>query len=338
MFRLFRTNSAIDEAAATTKKRPFFIVALIFLLVYTIGSTASGALLTLPMYSYIFSDPEIKSLLTSDISDIDEYTKAIDEALVRLSESMSEWLNAFSLIATVATIVAVLIYCCKIEKRRPFTLGFAKKGAAVEYLIGLGIGLMLFSVSYGITVLSGEISFGGFNTEASAGVIALFLIGFLVQGASEEILLRGYFFVSSAACSNVPIAIFVSSALFAAMHLSNPGVGFLAVINIFLFGVFAALYFLRRGSIWGICAIHSIWNFAQGNIFGCKVSGLSMGNSVFTSIEKGGTLWSGGAFGPEGGLGVTVVLVIGISVLTLMKNKQIDNFFVRKDKEFISAY
>ena len=338
MNKLFLTNSCIDETAATTKRRTFFAVGIVFLLVYMIGSTAASVISTTPLYGYIFKDKEIMDIINSGITDYEEYNTAITSALERLYANMPPWMNAFSLISTVATIIAVMIYCCKIEKRRPFTLGFLRKGAVPEYISGLFIGLFMFSVAYGIAILSGEITFGGFDFQVNIGMIVLFFLGFLVQGASEEILLRGYFFVSGAANSSVAVSVFVSSGLFAAMHLGNPGISFLAIINLFLFGVFAALYFLRRGSIWGICAVHSVWNFAQGNVFGCKVSGMNMGESLFTVNENGGTLWSGGAFGPEGGLCVTVVLVIGITVLTFMKNKNIPEFFVRKDKEFISAY
>lgn len=341
MERFFKTNSAIDETAATTKRRSFFMVGLIFLLVYIIGSTASGVVLAGPMYIELFNDPAVTSAfeeyLNDPAVDIQTYANAVAEASERIMAAMPEWLNAVSLYATVTTIIATLIYCCKIEKRRLFTLGFVRKGAVAEYLAGLLIGLALFSAAYGLIVLSGEAEFIGINPDLSVGMIIAFFFGFIVQGASEEILLRGYFFVSGAANSNVVISVFVSSALFAMMHYSNPGISIMAIINLFLFGVFAALYFLRRGSIWGICAIHSVWNFAQGNIFGCKVSGMEMGNSVFLTAEHGSSLWSGGAFGPEGGIGVTIVLSIGIIILTFMKNKNIDEFFVRKNVEFVSA-
>lgn len=337
----FMPNSAIDETAATTKRRTFFSVALIFLLVYLIGTVASSTILTIPMYVEIFSDAEVNEALNSDTTDPDvymkEYSDAVYAAMERLLTNMPPWLNIVQLFATVTTIVAVLIYCCKIEKRRLFTLGFVKKGAITEYSLGLLIGLFMFSAAYGMLILSGEIEFGGFNSDVSIITVVLFFLGFVVQGASEEILLRGFFFVSGAANSNVAISVFVSSGLFAAMHISNSGLSFLAVINLFLFGVFASLYFLRRGSIWGICAIHSIWNFAQGNVFGCKVSGMDMGESIFGVVDKGGSLWNGGAFGPEGGIAVTIVLTIGIVVLTFMKNKRIDGFFVRSDAEFVSA-
>ena len=35
----------------------------------------------------------------------------------------------------------------------------------------------------------------------------------------------------------------------------------------------------KRGNIWGACAIHSFWNFAQGNIFGSYVA------RIYKSVE-----------------------------------------------------
>ena len=149
--------------------------------------------------------------------------------------------------------------------------------------------------------------------------------------------MRGYFFVSTASCGSVPVAIFVSSGLFAAMHVGNSGVSAIALLNVFLFGVFAAIYFLKRGSIWGVCAIHSIWNFTQANVFGCNVSGLVMNTSIFSTVGNGGA-WSGGEFGPEGGLGTTVVLAIAIIIVTSLKNKTFDGFYIRKVSEAKSKF
>ena len=337
MNRFFRTNSLIDEVSATTKKRRFFTVALIFLLVYMIGNLVASTLLSFPIASVVMNDPEIAELMNSNLSSA-ELSERLNEVMLRVSENLPDWLTAASLYATVATIVATLFYCLKLEKRRAFTLGFIKKGAVIEYACGLGIGLLLFSAAYGISLLSGELTFNGFNYEASIGSILFFFFGFIIQGASEEILIRSYFFVSTAANSNVLLAILSSSGLFAALHLGNPGISFLAIINLFLFGIFAAIYFLRRGSIWGICAIHSIWNFAQGNIFGCRVSGLPIDSALFVTTENGRTLWSGGAFGPEGGLGVTVVLLIAIGIVTFMKNKERDGFYLRKAADAKSMF
>ncbi len=336
MYKFFRPNSLIDETEAVCRRRTFFKVAITFLLVYMIGSMLASMVMTAPMMTYIMTDPEITDLMTSDLS-VQEYNDKLTEALTRIYANLPDWMNAISLYTTVATIAVVIFYCTRLEKRRLYTLGFRLKGAVLEYLSGIVIGAVLFSAVYGIDLLSGEITFSGFNKDVSIGTLLLFFFGFIIQGASEEILLRGYFFVSTASCGNVPVALFVSSGLFAMMHAGNTGVSILAVFNIFLFGVFAALYFLRRGSIWGICAIHSIWNFAQGNIFGCRVSGMEFGSSLFGTSANGG-IWSGGAFGPEGGLGTTVVLSIAILIVTFMKNKTHEGFYIRKVSEARSNF
>ena len=336
VYKFIRPNALIDETEAVCKKRSFFKVAITFLLVYMIGTFLANMVMTAPLMTYVMTDSEIIEIIGSDIS-AQEYTDRINNALSRIYADLPDWMNAISLCATVATIAVVIFYCTKIEKRRLYTIGFRFKGAVFEYLSGIGIGLVLFSAVYGIDLLSGEFVFCGINKELPISTLLLFFFGFIIQGASEEILLRGYFFVSSAACGNVPVALFISSGLFAAMHLGNPGVSILAVFNIFLFGVFAALYFLRRGSIWGICAIHSIWNFAQGNIFGCRVSGMNFSTSIINTVENGG-IWSGGAFGPEGGLGTTVVLAIAIVIVTFMKNKNHEGFYIRKVSESRSMF
>ena len=100
--------------------------------------------------------------------------------------------------------------------------------------------------------------------------------------------------------------------MFAALHLLNSGIGPLPIVNLFLFGVLASLYYLWRGNLWGIAAFHSMWNFTQGNIFGILVSGGDYGVSLLTSELTGSALINGGDFGMEGGLAVTAAMVIGI--------------------------
>ncbi len=336
MYKFFRPNSLIDETEAVCKRRTFFKVAITFLLVYMIGTFLANMVMTAPMMTYVMTDPEITEIMSSNLS-AQEYNEKITEVLTRIYAEMPDWMNAISLYTTVATIAVVIFYCTRLEKRRLYTLGFRLKGAIPEYLLGIVIGAVLFSAVYGIDLLSGELTFAGINKDVSIGTLILFLFGFIVQGASEEILLRGYFFISAASCGNVPVAVFVSSGLFAMMHAGNVGVSILAVFNIFLFGVFAALYFLRRGSIWGICAIHSVWNFAQGNIFGCRVSGMNLNTSLFGTGGNGG-IWSGGAFGPEGGLGATVILSIAIVIVTFMNNKTHEGFYIRKVAESRSNF
>ena len=88
-----------------------------------------------------------------------------------------------------------------------------------------------------------------------------------------------------------------------------------------LFGVFASLYAMADDGIAGACAIHTIWNFLQGNIFGFEVSGNNMGEPLFLLGEEKANIINGGAFGAEGGLAVTVVLAIAV-IIVFEKNSR----------------
>jgi hypothetical protein len=61
-----------------------------------------------------------------------------------------------------------------------------------------------------------------------------------------------------------------------------------------------------------VFAIHSFWNWAQGNVLGLEVSGSFIGGTTLINLKEVGPDWlTGGLFGPEGGLAVTLVLITG---------------------------
>lgn len=67
-----------------------------------------------------------------------------------------------------------------------------------------------------------------------------------------------------------------------------------------------------------------MWNFAQGNIFGISVSGMDMMGSVFSFAPTNeGELINGGTFGLEGGLAVTIVLILATIAVLLVKVKPV---------------
>lgn len=317
MNKLLGTNNIFGETYATAKVRGIIKPTLVFLLIFFVGSMINGAIVTVPTMVYMFTSAEFWDIVQSGATD--------PNAIMDFSMNMPSWLTAITLFATVGSTIAAMLYCTKFENRRLFTYGFTKKNAVKEYIAGLVVGLIMFTAVFGIILVSGQGEFKGFNANASFFAIILLFCGFLVQGMSEEVLVRSYYFTTMGATKNMTLAVFISSVAFAALHLANPGINFLSLFNLTLFGIFAAVYYLRRGNIWGISAIHSIWNFAQGNIFGFKVSGSNAGDSIFTTEYAGsGTLFNGGDFGPEGGLGVTIVLVIGIIVVLFMKNKEVE--------------
>ena len=294
-------------AKKQSKGRKFIIEILLFFAVFCVTSMASGLILEIPLLI-----DTLKVLMkTGDL------LAALEAMTGFLTEQKYILIMLF---ATVLTTAGTVIFCTKIEKRSLASMGFVRRGIAKEYLLGLAVGTGLFAAAILICVIFGHvrIRFSG----GSIGIILLFLLGYLLQGMSEEVLVRGYFMISAARRNSVILAMVSSSVIFSLLHIFNTGVTVLALVNIALFGFLMALYMMIRGDIWGACAIHSAWNFVQGNIFGVQVSGMSVCESLWTTEMTGSRWINGGSFGMEGGLAVTFVLVVTIGILLLAARKR----------------
>ena len=247
---------------------------------------------------------------------------AVGEGLIP-PDSPSD-VTLLSLFATVATVGVVLLYCLVVERRSLLSLGFSKTHAPLEYAEGLVGGLVLLGFPILLCLLTGTLTLSA-TALPSWGMVGLFLVSFLIQGLSEELLCRSYLMVSLSRSLPPWLCVATNALLFSLLHLGNPNVSGLAILNIFLFGVFASLLTLRRGSIWMVAGLHSMWNFAQGNLFGIPVSGLDGLPSPLTAHMAEGrwqSLVSGGSFGLEGGLFVTVALLLACGVAVLMPTKK----------------
>lgn len=152
--------------------------------------------------------------------------------------------------------------------------------------------------------------------------ILLILVGWTIQGSTEEILTRGWMLPRLTKRYSFTIGIIVSSVLFTSLHLTNSGITIISVINLTLFAVFASLFSAFRGDIWGICGFHVAWNWMQGNIIGVEVSGMTVpGGTLIKLTSQGNSLISGGSFGIEGSVIVSIVFLIAIIYLIIKLRK-----------------
>lgn len=312
-------RSRCMQEAAEAKKGLIWILELLIFVVVFIASTFAQMLIMIPAeLIMMFTDKGYMDAAASGDS------QAILEATMALQQKLmsSDVYSIVMLFSDIMIILVVFLFCRLLQKRRLRTLGFVKKDILKEYGIGILAGFAFFSVCVGLGLLTGGLKFGGISPEFSIGIFALYLLGYMVQGMAEEVLCRGYFLGSYARRYPVYAAVLANSLLFAALHLLNSGISVLAIVNLTLFGIFASLYFVRRGSIWGIGAFHTVWNLVQGNFYGIKVSGMSLGNTFLTmNPVEGKELLNGGDFGMEGSLICTLVYVIGIIWLLTRKNK-----------------
>jgi membrane protease YdiL (CAAX protease family) len=208
------------------------------------------------------------------------------------------------------------------ERRPLWTIGMERKGWLSKYARGALLGIVMITAAVGLSMAFGFVALEGSGVPigVALGGSLLLLVGWIVQGAAEEALFRGFLLPILGTRYGLVTGVLTSSALFALLHIFNANLSLLAVLNLMLFGLFTAFYALKEGGLWGVFAVHSLWNWAQGNLFGMEVSGIPVQlEAIFKLKETGPDWFTGGVFGPEGGIAVTLVLLAGIIALWLSR-------------------
>lgn len=193
-------------------------------------------------------------------------------------------------------------------------LGLSLKGRGKDLLAGLGVAVLLYAVGFCVSLLIGTVE------VASVQLVPRNLLGrlllFLLMAVTEEIMVRG--FVLGRMLSegmNRFVALFLSSALFSAMHLLNPNFALLPFVNVLLGGCLLGASFLYTRNLCFPIVLHWFWNWLQGPVLGYEVSGMDSGETLLTLRLTGSELLTGGSFGFEGSLLCTVLLVVGTLVI-----------------------
>ena len=318
MKNVFKLPDIVSEAKEKQQGKNIFVELLIFVAVFFVIEVVQSLVL-IPGVRY----------LTTLHPDYAAAAQSQDPALIaKISSDLmasNEYLIMF-LFSNAILILLTILFCKFFQKRNVRTLGFVKKNFVKEYLLGLLIGFVIFSSAVLIGLITGSLEISSSISNCSIGFLVLFFLGYMIQGMAEEVFCRGYLLVSIARRYSLVLAILLNSIFFAMGHLGNDGITPLSVVNLTLCGIFFSLYFVKRGNIWGVGAIHTIWNFVQGNFYGIKVSGMACSCSVLqTTIDTNKTIINGGDFGLEGGLAVTIVLIVGIVILYIRTPKEETN-------------
>lgn len=178
-----------------------------------------------------------------------------------------------------------------------------------HYLQGLAFGSGMILTYLILALVLGGLSYQGLGKMTVLNII-LYFLGFILQGFKEELLVRGLIQGLIARKSRL-LSIILPSILFGLLHLGNDNFSYLAMINTALIGLIFAFVTDLTGSLWLASAAHSIWNFLLGPFFGLYVSGIPMPESVFAfSPVAGKEVLSGGLYGPEAALLLTIILIL----------------------------
>lgn len=216
--------------------------------------------------------------------------------------------NVSALIAvSVATLASVAILD---HGKWPLGLFVSPRLALREFLLGALFGATLIGLCALLVMMSTSV-----RHSPGLGFPWLELVGIFVPAAvHEELVFRGYAFQKLYRW-NRNAALFLIALVFAGLHAGNLAVTPLGLVNIFLGGILLGLAYERYQRLWFPIGLHLAWNVVSGPILGHEVSGYDSLLTVF--IERGGgPVWlTGGDFGIEGSLWMTVTEVIAIIAL-----------------------
>ncbi|HZD56414.1 MAG TPA: CPBP family intramembrane glutamic endopeptidase [Anaerolineales bacterium] len=189
---------------------------------------------------------------------------------------------------------------------------------------GLLLGAVLTGTIFGVEYLLGWVAVTGTLENGQPQfpfwqLLVSGLFAYVFVGVSEELFARGYSIRNLAEGLNLPrlsskaavlIAYLLTSIVFGFLHGNNPNATLASSLNLALAGLFLGLGFVLTGELAIPVGLHITWNFFMGHVFGFPVSGVDDNLSLIAARQSGPAVWTGGAFGPEGGLlGVAAILL-----------------------------
>ncbi|MGX7210333.1 CPBP family intramembrane glutamic endopeptidase [Enterococcus innesii] len=231
--------------------------------------------------------------------------------------------DVYILFSNIVIIIALLAFCIIFEKRSPKTLGVNLSKLPRNLAIGWGLGFLLMFCVFIINLITGSITIDFDLKSMSWLYLITTFFGYFFQGTMEEFVCRGFIMNSLSAKYNVWTGIIVNTLIFTLLHSISPDVTFIALLNIFLAGMILSFIFYLSDNIFLVGAFHAAWNFMMGPVFGVSVSGLKIYSSMFnTNSIPENNLINGGAFGFEGGLGLTIPAIIAIFICAYFIHKK----------------
>lgn len=201
----------------------------------------------------------------------------------------------------------------KFVNRESFTsIGLEFSGYKDDFVSGLLLGVGLIALGFGTLYIFNFLSVASIQFSLIDQLFYLSL--FAVVSLNEEIAIRGYILQNLSSSFNKYIALVLSSLVFMIMHIGNPNMSAVPLFNLFLAGLLLGVYCIHKNNLWFPIGAHITWNYFQGPVLGFEVSGNDV-DSIFIQSLSGSELITGGEFGFEGSIILTVLMIIGIVYL-----------------------
>ncbi|MBI9055088.1 MAG: CPBP family intramembrane metalloprotease [Bacteroidales bacterium] len=259
----------------------------------------------------------IMSVLMSRILDVDIFSLA--ELVIQ-----PDFLHIhilMQLTSLITTFIITAVFRKYIDRQSIVSMGLSTKGRYLDMVNGFLVGLLLISVGFIILILTKNLEIE--SVVYNSKVVIYSFIFFLFAAMVEEIVFRGYILNNLLnSMKNKYIALLISALLFALIHGLNPNLSFLSMLNLIIAGLALGITYIYTKNLWFPILLHVSWNYFQGPIFGFEVSGTNAA-SIINQNVTGNDIITGGNFGFEGSIILTILLFIMIYVTDyIYKRKQ----------------
>ena len=216
------------------------------------------------------------------------------------------------LTAVLANVLSLKVF----DARSLADIGLATgPGAGRNFSIGLLLGGGLAALMLLAPLLAGTGHLIARQAADFSWNSLLFYFAILVFGAAgEEMIYRGYAFQLLIEKIGPFATVLPVGVLFGFAHSANPHATKLSVFNTALWGVLLGYAFLRSHDLWLPIGLHYGWNVVLP-MFGVNLSGLTIDITRYTYKWDLAPVWSGGTYGPEGGLLTTIFVIVLFFVL-----------------------
>ena len=206
--------------------------------------------------------------------------------------------GALVAIGGVLVLLAVYILVVRVVERR-WTVELAVPKIPKSLAMGWGVGVFVLVGTALVMALLGCYRVESIGLQDWKALL-FYLPFFLMVGVGEELIFRGLLFRIIDEQWNTIAACVISALLFGFLHITSPGATVWSSIAIAIeAGVLETLIYKRTGSLWTAIALHWAWNFLEGPVLGCQVSGVDFGARIITPVISGPDITTGGVFGPE---------------------------------------
>jgi membrane protease YdiL (CAAX protease family) len=195
-----------------------------------------------------------------------------------------------------------------------------------EWWLDLGFGLFLgafiltavFIIEWGagwvkVTSIAQTVFDGPFILVGCCVLLSLTAVGVI-----EELMFRGYQLRNLAEGINykgkadlaVIAALVGTSIFFGIAHMGNQNATLMSGVNVTLAGMLLGLGYVLTGELALPIGLHISWGFFEEFVYGFANSGEKALSWLIGSEVAGPEIWTGGEFGPEAGLLVTILIVL----------------------------